>query len=72
MLYTSAKVAQLAVLPQGKGEAKARVKGMTDAMLAEGFGNCTNHYECQEACPKGISVKFIAKLNREYIKSIGS
>ncbi len=70
MLYTSAKVAQLAVLPQGKAEAKARVKNMTDSMLAEGFGNCTNHYECQEACPKGINVKFIAKLNREYIKSM--
>jgi succinate dehydrogenase / fumarate reductase iron-sulfur subunit len=70
MLFTSAKVAQLAVLPQGKGEAKARVKSMTKAMLDEGFGNCTNHYECQEACPKGINVKFIATLNREYIKSM--
>lgn len=70
MLFTSAKVAQLAVLPQGKGEAKARVKDMTDALLAEGFGNCTNHYECQDACPKGINVKFIAKLNREYLKSM--
>ncbi len=70
MLFTSAKVAQLAVLPQGKGEAKARVKNMTEALLAEGFGNCTNHYECQEACPKGINVKFIATLNREYLKSM--
>jgi len=70
MLFTSAKVAQLAVLPQGNAEAKARVKNMTDSLLAEGFGNCTNHYECQEACPKGISVKFIAKLNREYLKSL--
>jgi succinate dehydrogenase / fumarate reductase iron-sulfur subunit len=70
MLFTSAKVAQLAVLPQGKAEAKARVKIMTQALLDEGFGNCTNHYECQEACPKGINVKFIATLNREYIKSM--
>ena len=70
MLFTSAKVAQLAVLPQGQGEAKARVKNMTESMLDEGFGNCTNHYECQEACPKGINVKFIATLNREYIKSM--
>jgi len=70
MLFTSAKVAQLAVLPQGKGEAKARVKNMTEALLDEGFGNCTNHYECQEACPKGINVKFIATLNREYLKSL--
>jgi succinate dehydrogenase / fumarate reductase iron-sulfur subunit len=69
MLFTSAKVAQLAVLPQGEGEAKARVKNMGDALLDEGFGNCTNHYECQEACPKGINVKFIAKMNREYLKS---
>jgi len=70
MLFTSAKVAQLAVLPQGKGEAKARVKKMSEALLAEGFGNCTNHYECEVACPKGISVKFIAKLNREYLKAL--
>jgi succinate dehydrogenase / fumarate reductase iron-sulfur subunit len=70
MLYTSAKVAQLAVLPQGRAEAKARVKNMTDALQAEGFGNCTNHYECEAACPKGISVKFIATLNREYLKSL--
>ena len=70
MLYTAAKVAQLAVLPQGKAEAKSRVKNMTDTMMDEGFGNCTNHYECEDACPKGISVKFIAKLNREYLKSM--
>jgi succinate dehydrogenase / fumarate reductase iron-sulfur subunit len=70
MLFTSAKVAQLAVLPQGKPEAKRRVKEMTESMLTEGFGNCTNHYECEAACPKGISVKFIAKLNREYLKSM--
>ncbi len=70
MLFTSAKVAQLAALPQGEPEAKKRVKAMTQAILDEGFGNCTNHYECEAACPKGISVKFIAKLNREYLKSL--
>ena len=70
MLFTSAKVAQLAVLPQGKAEAATRVCEMTEAMHKEGFGNCSNHYECQAACPKGISVKFIAKLNREYQKAI--
>ncbi len=70
MLFTSAKVAQLAALPQGKPEARKRVKAMTQALLDEGFGNCTNHYECEAACPKGISVKFIAKLNREYLKSM--
>jgi len=70
MLFTSAKVAQLAALPQGKAEARTRVQAMTQALLDEGFGNCTNHYECEAACPKGISVKFIAKLNREYLKSM--
>ena len=70
MLYTSAKVAQLATLPQGKAEAAERVCNMTDAMQEAGFGNCTNHYECQAACPKGISVKFIAKLNREFQKAL--
>lgn len=70
MLFTSAKVAQLAVQPQGKIEAKARVMNMTDALQAEGFGNCTNHLECQASCPKDISVKFIAKLNREYMKAL--
>lgn len=70
MLFASAKVAQLAVLPQGKPEARRRVQAMTEAILSEGFGNCTNHYECEAACPKGISVKFIAKLNREYLKSM--
>ena len=70
MLYMSAKVAQLAVLPQGKAEAAQRVMNMTNTMQECGFGNCTNHYECQAACPKGINVKFIAKLNREYQKAL--
>ena len=70
MLFTSAKVAQLAALPQGTPEARKRVQAMTKATIEEGFGNCTNHYECEAACPKGISVKFIAKLNREYLKSL--
>jgi succinate dehydrogenase / fumarate reductase iron-sulfur subunit len=70
MLFTSAKVAQLAALPQGKAEALTRVCAMTETMHKEGFGNCSNHYECQAACPKGISVKFIAKLNREYQKAL--
>ncbi len=69
MLFTSAKVAQLAVLPQGAVEAAERVEEMTEAMLNAGFGNCSNHYECEAACPQGISVKFIAKANREYIKA---
>ncbi len=55
MLFTGAKVSQLAVLPQGKVEAKARVTNMVQAMKDCGFGNCTNHYECMAACPKGIT-----------------
>ena len=70
MLYTSAKVAQLAVLPQGKIEAARRVNAMTEAAKENGFGNCTNHYECQASGPKGVDVKFIAKLNREYMKAL--
>jgi succinate dehydrogenase / fumarate reductase iron-sulfur subunit len=69
MLFTAAKVTHLAMLPQGKIEAARRVCVMTEAMLKEGFGNCSNHYECQAACPKGIKVSFIAKLNREFIKA---
>ena len=69
MLFTAAKVTQLASLPQGRVEAGRRVCMMTDEMLEQGFGNCGNHYECQAACPKGIKVRFIAKLNREFIKA---
>jgi succinate dehydrogenase / fumarate reductase iron-sulfur subunit len=69
MLFTAAKVTHLAMLPQGRVEAARRVCVMTEAMLKEGFGSCSNHYECQAVCPKGIRVQFIAKLNREFIKS---
>lgn len=69
MLFTAAKVTQLAMLPQGRVEAAQRVCVMTEQMLQEGFGNCSNHYECQAACPKGIKVSFIAKLNREFMKA---
>jgi len=69
MLFTAAKVGHLAMLPQGRVEAAQRVCVMTEAMLKEGFGNCSNHYECQAVCPKGIKVQFIAKLNREFIKA---
>ena len=70
MLFTGAKVSQFAALPQGQAEAAERVANMLKAMQDCGFGNCSNHYECQAACPKGISVKFIARLNREYLKSL--
>ncbi|MBI5663495.1 MAG: succinate dehydrogenase/fumarate reductase iron-sulfur subunit [Nitrospirae bacterium] len=69
MLFTAAKVSHLAMLPQGRTEAARRVCVMTEAMMQQGFGNCSNHYECQAACPKGIRVQFIAKLNREFIKA---
>jgi succinate dehydrogenase / fumarate reductase iron-sulfur subunit len=72
MLFTAAKVSHLALLPQGRVEAGQRVCVMTDAMLKEGFGNCSNHYECQAVCPKGIKVRFIAKLNREYIRALSA
>jgi len=70
MLFTSAKVSHLASLPQGRVEAGRRVCVMTEAMLKEGFGNCSNHYECEAVCPKGIKAKFIARLNREYMKAL--
>ncbi len=69
MLFTAAKVSHLAMLQQGKIEAGRRVCVMTEEMLRQGFGNCSNHYECESVCPKGIKVKFIAKLNREFIKA---
>jgi succinate dehydrogenase / fumarate reductase iron-sulfur subunit len=69
MLFTAAKVSHLALLPQGKLEAGRRVCVMTEEMLRQGFGNCGNHYECESVCPKGIKVKFIAKLNREFIQA---
>lgn len=66
MLFTAAKVSHLALLPQGKPERTKRVLKMVAAMDAEGFGNCTNTYECEAVCPAEISASFIAKLNREY------
>jgi succinate dehydrogenase / fumarate reductase iron-sulfur subunit len=67
MLFTAAKVSHLGVLPQGKPEKDLRVLNMVKKMDTEGFGNCTNHYECGAACPKGISVKFIARMNRDLL-----
>jgi succinate dehydrogenase / fumarate reductase iron-sulfur subunit len=70
MLFTAAKVSHLALLPQGEPERTRRVASMVHAMDAEGFGNCTNTYECEAVCPAEISASFIAKLNREYSKAI--
>ncbi|HMV45936.1 MAG TPA: succinate dehydrogenase/fumarate reductase iron-sulfur subunit, partial [Leptospiraceae bacterium] len=67
MLFVSAKVSQFALLPQGQVERKERVRKMLNAMDKEGFGNCTNQYECEAACPKEISVSNIARLNREFL-----
>lgn len=66
MLFTSAKVSHLALLPQGHPQRTERVLKMVQQMDAEGFGNCTNTYECEAVCPAEISASFIAKLNREY------
>ncbi|MBX7094736.1 MAG: succinate dehydrogenase/fumarate reductase iron-sulfur subunit [Flavobacteriales bacterium] len=67
MLFVSAKVSQLALLPQGKVEAKDRVLNMVAQMDAEGFGNCSNTGACEVECPKGISLENIARMNREYL-----
>ena len=69
MLFTAAKVSHLALLPQGATERVKRVVSMVHAMDAEGFGNCTNTYECEAVCPAEISASFIAKLNREYSRA---
>ncbi|MEO6638142.1 MAG: succinate dehydrogenase/fumarate reductase iron-sulfur subunit [Ginsengibacter sp.] len=67
MLFVSAKVSQLALLPQGDPERNTRVLNMVGQMDKEGFGNCGNIYACEAECPKGISVENIARLNREYL-----
>jgi succinate dehydrogenase / fumarate reductase, iron-sulfur subunit len=66
MLFVSAKVSQLALLPQGQVERKTRVENMVAQMDEEGFGSCTNTLACEAECPKGISVSNIARMNREY------
>ena len=67
-LFTAAKVAHLNLLPQGQAERLIRVENMVDVM-EDFFGSCTNHGECESACPKSISIDFIALLNRDYIKA---
>jgi succinate dehydrogenase / fumarate reductase iron-sulfur subunit len=67
MLFVSAKVGQFAMLPQGQAERNKRVLAMVGQMEKEGFGACTNYYECEAVCPKQISVRFIAQLNRDYL-----
>lgn len=69
MLFTAAKVSHLAFLPQGHPERRQRALRMVRAMEQCGFGGCSNHGECEAVCPKGISLYFIAYLNREFIKA---
>lgn len=70
MLFTSAKVSHLALLPQGKAEATKRVKKMVATMDKEGFGNCSNIGACEAECPKEISISNIARMNREYFSAV--
>jgi succinate dehydrogenase / fumarate reductase iron-sulfur subunit len=69
MLFVSAKVSQLALLPQGKQERKTRVENMLAQHDAEGFGACSNTGSCAAECPVGISLENIAMLNREYLSA---
>jgi succinate dehydrogenase / fumarate reductase iron-sulfur subunit len=69
MLFVSAKVSQLALLPQGRPEATQRVLAMLKEMDTCGFGNCTNHRVCENACPKEVSITHIARFNREFLKA---
>jgi succinate dehydrogenase / fumarate reductase iron-sulfur subunit len=69
MLFVSAKVSQLALLPQGQVEASSRVLAMLKEMDECGFGNCTNHRVCESACPKEVSITHIARFNREFLKA---
>ena len=72
MLFTAAKVSHLSLLPQGQVEAKTRAKNMVAQMDKEGFGNCSNEYLCEAACPKEISVSHIARMNKEFRKAVWS
>ncbi len=69
-LFTAAKVSHLALLPQGQAERQDRARKMVAQMDAEGFGGCTNHGECEAACPKGVSLRWIARMNRELVRSM--
>ncbi len=68
-LFTAAKISHLALLPQGHPEHLRRVARMVDQMEIEGFGDCSNHGECEAACPKEISINSIARMRREYMKA---
>lgn len=67
-LFTAAKISHLNLLPQGQAERWTRTEAMVEVM-EQYFGSCTNHGECEKACPKGISIDFIAMMNRDYVKA---
>ena len=69
-LFTASKIAHLAMLPQGRTERRRRVLNMVNQMESEGFGDCSNHAECEAVCPKGISISAIALMRREYVKAV--
>ncbi len=69
-LFTAAKISHLSLLPQGQAERQDRARKMVGQMDAEGFGGCTNHGECEAACPKGVSLRWIARMNRELVRSM--
>ena len=69
MLFVGAKIAHLGFLPQGQPEREKRARAMVDAMEAEAFGACTNFTSCEATCPKGISIKGIARMNRDYLNA---
>ena len=69
MLFVSAKISQLALLPQGEVESEQRVLNMVEKMDDLGFGNCTNEAECEASCPKGIEITHIARMNKEFLKA---
>ena len=69
MLFTSAKISHLGLLPQGQPERQRRALNMVQQMDKEGFGNCTNQFECEAVCPKEISVQFIARMNKDYLNA---
>lgn len=68
-LFTAAKVSHLGLLPQGQAERTQRAVSMVEAMEAQGFGACSNYAECEAVCPKEISIDFIARMNRDYLKA---
>ena len=69
MLFVGAKVSHFVHLPQGRVERERRARNLVAAMDREGFGNCTNQYECEAACPKEIPVRVIAEMNAEFLRA---